>query len=191
MEKIRTFVALDINEETKRKIGDYIEELKALALDVKWVKIENIHLTLKFLGNIYPSEHDKLYRALKMAVENVNEFRLILRGTGFFPDKRNPRVFWIGVEGETEVLKELVKNIEEKLFRMGFEREDRPFSPHITIGRFKSKRNAENLGKVLADSSEMCFGEFNVSSLKVYRSDLSPTGAEYSLLKEIKFGKII
>ncbi len=190
MEKIRTFVALDIDAETRSGIGDYIKNLKALDLDIKWVKVENIHLTVKFLGNIYPSEHDKLYKGLEMAVENINNFRLVVSGIGFFPDNRNPRVLWVGVEGDIDALKELVRNVEENLFEIGFRREERAFSPHITIGRFKSKRNAGKLSKVLADSSGMRFGEFYVSSLKVYRSNLTPAGPDYSLLKEIKFGKI-
>lgn len=190
MDKIRTFIAIDLNEEIKKSISEFISQIRALSLDIKWVSVENIHLTVKFLGKIYASAHDKLYRGLEMAVENMNDFRLIVKGTGLFPDIRNPRVFWLGVEGDMDALRELVRDVEENLFKIGFKREERQFSPHITIGRFKSKRNADKLSKVVSDSSGLLFGEFVVSSLKVYRSDLTSAGPNYSLLKEIKSGKI-
>jgi 2'-5' RNA ligase len=190
MEKIRTFIAIDLTQEIKGKIDEFIKEIRPLSPHIKWVSVENIHLTIKFLGNIYAKEHDKLYRGLEMAIEDMNKIKLVVRGTGVFPNPRNARVFWLGVQGEVEKLQEMQNRVEYELEKQGFPREEKPFSPHITIARFKSRINPEKLTNIIADSQNLHFGEMDVSSVMVYRSDLFPSGPEYSLLKEIKFGRI-
>lgn len=190
MEKIRTFVAIDLKEEIKKNISEFMNQIRALSGDIKWVSVKNIHLTIKFLGNIYASEHDKLYRGLEMAVKEAENLKLIVKGTGVFPNLKNARVFWLGTGGDVAKLGLLQSAIEDELEKQGFPREERKFSPHITIARFKSRVNSEKLEEVLTESKELLFGEMDVSSLKVYRSDLTPAGPNYSLLKEIKFGKI-
>lgn len=190
MEKIRTFVAIDLDQEIRGKIAEFIRQTGLHTPDIKWVKSENIHLTIKFLGNIFAKDHDKLYKGLEMALKDAEKLTLLVKGTGVFPNMKSARVFWLGVAGEVEKLNALQSSIENELEKQGFPRDERTFSPHITIARFRSRVNPEKLQEILTGSKDLIFGEVNVTSVLVYRSDLSPVGPKYSLLKEIKFGRI-
>lgn len=190
MDKIRTFIAIDLNEETKKHINEFISKYREFFPDIKWVKIENIHLTLKFLGNIFTKDYDKLYRGLEVALKDSEKIHIIVKSAGVFPSQKNARVLWLGVYGESEKFCKLHSKVESELQREGFQPEGRAFSPHITVARFKTRVNQGKLAEILTNSNDLLFGEFDVTSLRVYRSDLSPSGPKYSLLKEIKFGKI-
>ena len=190
MDKIRAFIAIDINEETRRAIDDFMKKLRALSLDAKWVKPENIHITMKFLGNISIHDHDKLYKGINMIIKETAVFRLSFEGAGCFPGPNNPRVLWVGVKGELEPLRNLQGAIEDRLNEAGFPREDRGFAPHVTFGRLRSNKNAEGLKEILKNYADARFGEDMVSSLNVYKSTLTPAGPNYNVLKEFKFGKI-
>jgi 2'-5' RNA ligase len=191
MKGIRTFIAIDIDSATRKRIVEFVESLRKHQFDIKWVKPENIHLTIKFLGNILENSYDKLYMGVEKAVENTDIIKLRVHGTGVFPGTKNPRVFWVGVTGEKEKLLSLKQDIEYSLQRAGFPKEVREFSPHITIGRFRTWKKIESLERIITGSGDLFFGEFYVSSVKVYRSELTPVGPEYFPLKEIKFGKAV
>jgi len=181
---IRTFVAIELPKTLQRRIGELQDHLKQYPARVTWVKPENIHLTLKFLGNVPEGQLQALVGALEKAVKDIPSFKLSVSGTGAFPDERRPRVLWIAAHEETGVLQRLYGKIEEEFQRLGFERERRPYTPHLTIGRVKGDGA---IGKVVTEMKSRGFETetFVVREVVLMKSDLKPTGAEYTPLKKL------
>ncbi len=184
MEKIRTFIAVPLPENLIEEIGKLIEHLSRSAAAVKWVKPQSVHLTLKFLGNLTPEELEKVFQSLDTLFEQEHHRFVIRSGSGgVFPSVRKPRVLWVGLQGkEMNLLHQLQQQIEDVLEAVGFPKEERTFSPHLTIGRVKSQRNMKELLKQLL---EYPFPEieFPVETVHIMKSELQPEGARYSVLK--------
>lgn len=181
---MRTFIAVEIPEQVKEKIASVLTGLKKLALEASWVKKENLHLTLKFLGEVKEEKIEEVYKTVAISVENTGKFRVNLKELGCFPNIKKPRVVWIGIEKGKENLSALSSRLEENLERLGFPREDRLFSAHLTLGRIKSSKNTENLLKFFQNNyfeSE----DFEIEEVVVMKSTLTPQGAIYSALKKI------
>ena len=151
---------------------------------MKWVRPKSIHITLKFLGDISISQTDKLADAIQHTVQNTGPFTVSLKGTGAFPNERRPRVFWIGIDQGGLKLGQLAAEINKSLKPLGFTPEKRDFSPHVTIGRIRSLSNINEAIRLMHD---LDFAEktFPVESVEFMKSDLKPTGAEYTVLKQI------
>jgi len=184
-EQIRTFVAVLISDELKRKIAIVQEEFKQCAPEVKWVAEENFHVTLKFLGGTEKGLIGSISEALAKAVEGVEPFTLAVGGVGAFPSPDRPRTVWVGVSEGSNELAELAKRVETSLEKLGFAREDKPFRAHITIGRVKDGRGTKELGPALKESDSGEFGSFKVGSIAVMKSELRRGGPIYSVLQEI------
>lgn len=183
---MRTFIAIDLTQEIKTKITEYILKLAKYGAQIRWVREEGMHLTLKFLGEISQDKVQKVQSLLQKISEHHGPFSLKLIGTGTFPrERRNIRVIWIGVEDSPQMMK-LQEEIEEKLDSIGFPKENRPFHPHLTLGRVKSTKNIQPVLQELAKQSEICFGDMNVGKISLFQSILKPSGAEYSVLSEFK-----
>ena len=178
---MRTFIAIEIPAEIKTALSGLQIELRRAGADVSWTKPESIHLTLKFLGEI----EEKLVNEIEMAcVETAAEFQpftLDLNGAGVFPNVRQPRVLWAGLSGEIEKAVEIQRRLDERLMTIGFDREEKPFRPHLTIGRVKSNRKTREL-LALADSYQLPRLAFDVKEIVVMKSELLQAGARYTSL---------
>ena len=185
---IRSFLAIELPEPILRKIGEVQGDLKSAHAEVRWTNPEKMHLTLKFFGNIEESRIDSIFKSIKEPIRKTLPFSLKVRGVGAFPHLKNPRVIWIGLVDEREVLTSLQKQIEAQLEKIGFQPEDRPFHPHLTLGRMKSSRGKEDLVGGMERYREEEFGDFQAERVVLFKSDLKPSGPIYTPLKEMKLG---
>ena len=186
MEPIRAFVAIELPEQVKSVLTQLQNDLKRSKIaSVKWAGPAGIHLTLKFLGNVDASEMPKLKEALSGAVSGVAPFSLELGNPGAFPNTHAPRVVWVGLEEPRGELSALQRAIEAECVALGLPAEDRPFSPHLTLGRVRREAGAEAASFVRSmreREQTVDLGEMTVDSVHLFRSDLRPTGAEYRRL---------
>lgn len=178
-ESIRAFICIEVPDSIRSRAGDLQRRLQSIGADVSWVKPSNLHLTLKFLGHISPAKLGEARAALERAVRSSGQFEIEVSGTGCFPSPRSPRVLWIGLGRVPDQLTKLREAIESEMEAIGFAREPKPFSPHLTIGRLKSGRNAARLAQeLLAAGFEP--ERFTARQVILMRSDLRPTGAIYT-----------
>jgi 2'-5' RNA ligase len=181
---MRTFIAVPIPENCSKMLGRLQHDLRACRPDVRWVAASSIHLTLKFLGEANPEILPELAKSVESAIEKQAGFDLRLHGLGCFPNQRNPRVIWCGIEGETDRLSKLRQNVETACASFGFDPENRDFHPHLTLGRVKGKRNLQPLLDCINIGSDLeC--KFKVGHFNIYKSTLNPQGAVYTVLKTI------
>lgn len=180
MDALRLFVAIAVPPEVLEILIDIQNRFKNLDLDAKWVKPENMHLTLKFLGKT--SKVSQIKQGLAKALSNEPEFTLSLGGTKVFPDIKRPRVLGVGLHSACEPLAQLHKNVEGHLAPLGFPPESRPFSPHWTLARIKSGKNKKLLAQQLNIIGHVA--SFKVKSVRLYQSRLTPEGAKYTVLEE-------
>ena len=185
---IRSFLAIELPKPILTKIGEVQGDLRSTHAEVTWVNAEKIHLTLKFFGNIEESRIDPIFRSIEEPVRKTLPFSLKVRGVGAFPHLKNPRVIWIGLVDEKEVLTSFQKQIETQLEKIGFQPENRPFHPHLTLGRMKSSRGKEELVGRMEKHREEEFGDFQVERVVLFKSDLKPSGPIYTLLRELRLG---
>ncbi len=186
---IRSFLAIELPEPILRKIGEVQGDLSATHAEVRWTNPEKIHLTLKFFGNIEESRIDPIFKSIEEPIRNTPPFSLKVRGVGAFPHLKNPRVIWIGLVDEKGTLTSLQKQIETYLEKIGIQPEDRPFHPHLTLGRMKSSRGKEELAGRMEKHREEDFGDFQVERVVLFKSDLKPSGPIYTLLRELRLGE--
>ncbi len=185
---IRSFLAIELPKPILRKIEEVQGDLRSTHADVRWVNPEKIHLTLKFFGNIEESRIGPIFISIEEPIRNTPTFSLNVRGVGAFPNLKNPRVIWMGLVHGREVLISFQKQIEIQLEKIGFQPEDRPFHPHLTLGRMKSSRGKEELVGRMERHKEEEFGDLQVERVVLFRSDLKPSGPIYTPLKEMKLG---
>jgi 2'-5' RNA ligase len=198
-EKIRSFIAIELEEEHHRALRELQARFKreldtaknaesSTAHAVRWVAPENIHLTLKFLGDVDAAAMPALQRAVADACVGIAPIALTLRGAGAFPDTRRPNVLWIGVEGQVERATQLAQKIDDACAALGFAREERPFSPHLTLGRVRRdvKPNDRSLvGGVIVNAVVGEVGQLHVERVSVMKSELQPAGSVYTRLTAI------
>ncbi len=181
--EIRCFVALNLPPELKGRLAELEARLKEARADVSWVKPENIHLTLKFLGGVEETRIPLIKRAIQEGLHGEGPLVLSLAGLGVFPNPRSPRVIWVGVEGDTERMEKLQKRLEQALEEVGFPREARSFSPHMTLGRMRSRQGTAGLMELVGRLGEYRAGSIQAESIELMRSQLHPAGAIYSILE--------
>lgn len=182
--RVRCFIAVEIPEPIRVTISDLVETLKQRGADVKWVSSENIHITLKFLGDTEESLLPAIQQQLSKKLFNYRPFCIRISGVGSFPPGKHPRVIWVGTE-ESSDLKALQGEVESGMSALGFAAEERPFQAHITVGRVKSGRRLSEMAGKLADMRETVIGNFEVTSIKLIRSELGRGGPVYTCLAEI------
>jgi len=181
---MRTFIAIDLAPELKASLQDLVRRLKSKGGDVKWVGAHGLHLTLKFLGEIRAEEALTVEQVLREVAGRHASFPVELRGTGVFPPgAKNPRVLWTDLEAG-QALTNLQADLELALEKAGFPREERPFRPHLTLGRVKSPRGLRETLAELERHRETSIGRMMVTRATFFQSTLRPTGAEYSVLAE-------
>ncbi|MBC7188086.1 MAG: RNA 2',3'-cyclic phosphodiesterase [Calditrichaeota bacterium] len=184
MAKIRTFIAIDIPAAQKEQIAQLQATLRRVGGRISWTRPEGIHLTLKFLGDVDQAQIPAVAEAVARASRQVAPFEVSIAGVGAFPNFRQPRVLWVGIEEPTGRLKTLARAIEEELRPLGFPPEGRDFSPHLTLGRVKDPRGVESVVRALQQAN-FAAGTFVAHEVRVMKSDLKPTGAEYTALHHI------
>jgi len=185
---IRSFLAIELPKLILRKIEGVQGDLRLTHADVRWVSPEKIHLTLKFFGSIEESRIDSIFKSIEEPIQSTLPFSLKVRGVGAFPQMKNPRVIWMGLVEEREALTSLQKQIETQLEKIGFQPEDRPFHPHLTLGRMKSSRGKDELVGRMEKHKEEEFGDLRVERVVLFKSDLRPSGPIYTPLGDVKLG---
>ncbi len=181
-ESIRAFIAFELPEQVVSAIAKIQDSVKSGKFNIKWVRPGNIHLTLKFLGNINPAAVEKIGGVMRAVVKPLAPFNLKAKGLGVFPGLKRPRVIWIGVGGQIALLVELQKKLDEDLSAIGFPNEKRTFKGHLTLGRVKGNIDSNQMAAELKTYNDFESETFTAESLILYRSDLKPTGAVYTKL---------
>lgn len=184
---MRTFIAIELPPNIRDYLGNIENQLKTTGADVKWVSPGNIHLTLKFLGEIDDKKLIKVTEILETVASGENLFFIRLAGVGAFPNTNSPRVIWLGVDKGDEETKRIADALEEEIAKIGIPKENRPFSSHITIGRVRSGLNRIKLAQALnglKDKSGEENLEFSVTKITLFESTLTPKGPIYAVLKE-------
>ncbi|MEM3566416.1 MAG: RNA 2',3'-cyclic phosphodiesterase [Candidatus Bathyarchaeia archaeon] len=182
-EAIRSFIAFDIESvSVLERITDMQKRLAGTGADLKFVEPKNIHITVRFLGNITPNMIDRIFEGMQK-VQFV-PFDVKIQGVGAFPDMRYPRVVWAGIRNGANELRGIFSQLEPYLRSLGFAPDPKGFSPHLTIARVKSGRNKAALVKFLMENADYEFGVVRAECLRLKRSDLTPKGPIYSTLRE-------
>ena len=193
---LRLFVALDPPEPVRRRIAAMQVEMRRTLRSpasgegpVRWVPPENVHLTLQFLGAVPEERLEALRAAIAAAAAGGRPLTLEVKGAGGFPSARRPRVLWVGVAGEIEPLAVLAADLGRRLAPLGFPPDERPLSPHLTVGRAREGRGAPGLGGALAQFASQEGVPWRADALLLFRSHLAPSGARYEALDRFPLGK--
>ncbi|MDI6905178.1 MAG: RNA 2',3'-cyclic phosphodiesterase [Candidatus Bathyarchaeia archaeon] len=182
-ETIRSFIAFDIdNDSILEKITNIQSLLVKTGADLKLVKPKNVHITMRFLGNITPNIVEKIFEEMKKV--QFTPFNVKICGIGAFPHLRYPRVLWVGITEGADHLRNIFNQLEPRLRSLGFAPDTKSFSPHLTIARVKSGRNKAELVRCITENSNYEFGIVKADCLRLKRSDLTPKGPIYSTLKQ-------
>ncbi len=190
MKTIRSFLALKLNLSVVERLAETQKQLRTFCRDaemqVRWVPPPNIHVTMRFLGNVTEPMAYAVKDMLEPIITRTEGFELEMVGLGAFPDVTHPRVIWAGFGRGSEVLTELHSSIYNRLLKAGFNLDDKPFRAHVTLGRIKGGP-PEGLTSCLSDDIASDFGVSTISNLHCYRSDLTPKGAEYTSVWALPF----
>jgi RNA 2',3'-cyclic 3'-phosphodiesterase len=189
--EIRTFIAIELPEKVKTALTSIQRDLKEPGQNfIKWVSPDSIHLTLKFLGNVNIDKVDEIKIAIEEARHRQKPFTIQISEVGAFPNMKNPRVLWVGIAGNIGELIELQKRLDDKLEAVGFTKEKRAFSPHLTLARVAegaTPQEVAGFSRKLQNYRPNEKMEVEVSGLSFIRSQLFRTGPVYTTLAEIKF----
>jgi 2'-5' RNA ligase len=185
---IRTFIAVEIPGNITSSIRGLQQGLKDYGVDMRWIRPENIHITLKFLGNVGAADTDKISGAIYKTTDGVASISLKAKGIGVFPGIKRPRVLWVGLFGQLESLMRLQQTLDENLKAIGFPEEKRPFKGHLTIGRIKGKMNNKIFVDALTAFSHFESETFIADKIILFKSELKPQGAVYANLASASLG---
>jgi 2'-5' RNA ligase len=184
VETIRSFIAFDIDDESiVKRFSDIQQMLDETGADLKLVKPQAIHITMRFLGNIIPQMIDSVYEEMKQV--SFSPFDVEIRGLGAFPDLNYLRVVWAGIQRGDAELARVFKQLESNLKGLGFKPDPRGFSPHLTVARVKTGRNKRALIQCIQASADYEFGTVRADCLRLKKSVLTPKGPVYSTLREV------
>lgn len=190
MEQIRAFIAIELPAELKLELDRLQAQLKSgVALPVKWVEPGNIHLTLKFLGNINANKVGEITSAMEEAARTVSPFHIEVKGLGVFPNLNRVQVVWAGLKGDIDKLTRLQRNIESNLAESGFTPEKRAFSSHLTLARVRNHAcldERQSLGRLITSTGFEAVHAIEVIAVSLMKSQLTRDGAIYSRLNQVK-----
>jgi 2'-5' RNA ligase len=187
-ETIRAFIAIELNDQVKQAIREFQDQLKPLGCDISWVKPENAHLTLKFLGDVKAKMVPSVTETLTNLCRDLRPFDTALAQPGVFPDLRHPRVVWIGLDDTDGNLARVAGSLETALGNIGFKKERRDFQAHITVGRIKSDKNIQKLSKSLENYNLPKVVTQSIQNISLYKSVLTGSGPVYSILARFSLG---
>lgn len=183
---MRTFIALDLSQDIKAELSRLEDGLKKADADIKWVKPENIHITLKFLGEVDEAKLAGIKQILDGISAQFKPFEITLFKLGAFPSLNYARVVWVGIDKSCAEVEKIASQVEEELEKIGFPKEERPFSAHLTLGRVKSAKNKDKLKEMLA-SLEARPKSSLIDKIVLYKSTLTPSGPIYTAIHEAPF----
>jgi 2'-5' RNA ligase len=186
--KVRAFIAIELPDPVKSFLKGISAELKLCGGNVKWVRPEAMHLTLKFLGSVPTDLLPRIQEAVLPLFKEQKPTRLQVSRLGAFPGLRKPRVVWAGLEDASGVIIPLVDRLETVLEPLGFPKEDRPFNPHLTLGRFKSNERSSELIETIRQKMDVMGPSFVADNAVLFESVLKPSGAEYFQLFRFDYG---
>jgi len=194
--KIRVFISINLPDHVACWLSEVQEELKTCRLPVQWTRTGNIHLTLKFLGEIASQNVASVCQVVEESIGNLLPMEIFAQGVGVFPGVKHPRVLWAGISGQTNLLRDLQRDLDASLHGLGFPKDERAFTGHLTIGRFKAdhhrsnNRSPESLPELLIDIMKQyqktASTPFLVEAVHVMKSDLKPTGPIYTSLANVR-----
>ena len=182
---MRLFVALDLPDQVRNAIAELIAKLQPKSRAARWIKPENLHITLKFVGHVGNDKLSPIQSALS-SIHAEQPVELHFRGMGFFPNEHRPRAFWCGIAASPN-LAELAADIDRALVPLGIEAETRPFTPHLTLARFKSDEGIREVVQAATDMKSTDFGAATETNFHLYESLLKSTGAQYNRLASFPF----
>jgi len=182
---MRLFVALEIPAPVREKLAELLRTLRVVSPQTRWAHAENLHVTLKFIGEV-PEARLAAIRGALACVRSERAATLDFRGLGFFPNEKHPRVFWAGIEASPN-LKTLAGDIEKASETVGIPREQRAYSPHLTLARFESPRLPERLRAAIEENPGREFGLLRTREFHLLESKLKSSGAEYTTLERFAF----
>jgi 2'-5' RNA ligase len=185
---VRLFVALEIPTAVRESLATLINSLRAVSSQLRWVRPENLHVTLKFIGKWPPEKLDGLRNAFA-AIRLDAPVALDFRGLGFFPNEKRPRVFWAGIQASPNLIT-LATEIDRATEELGIPREQRPFSPHLTLARFEPPSLPEKLRAAIQENAGRGFGSLHTNQFHLIESKLKPSGAEYTTLQTFPFAAV-
>jgi 2'-5' RNA ligase len=181
---IRSFLAFELPPQIKEVLIDLFVKLKQSSLEVRWVRPEGIHLTVVFMGSVREEEISSINEVVGRVCSEYGPFTMTLNGMGCFPNNRNPRVLWLGVEGTLQRMSRFRDDIQRGLIPFGIKEEKRDFRPHLTLGRFKKPpKTTVGLEKLLLEYKGLTSPACSLNELIFYKSELRPGGAVYTMLR--------
>ncbi len=180
--KLRSFLAIELSDELRSSLDNLRTRLALPQFDVRWVATKNIHMTLRFLGEISEDEIPGISQAASNATAGEASFKVELIGIGSFPSTTSPRVIWAGTEQNSSLIR-LEQNLTRELTRAKYPPPDKPFRPHLTLGRVKSSRGKGELKKLLQRNQRVPIGSMVVEHISLIKSELRPSGPIYTILE--------
>lgn len=185
-ENLRTFIAVELDDGVKERLREIQQQLQQLEGDVKWVEPGNIHITLRFLGELNPKRLKVVQHQFPTFLQNISSFRIAISGLGAFPNPHKPKVIWAGISDPDGRLSQLAEQIEDGLCRCGIGKDDKEFSPHITIGRTRSFKNLSRLAEAIPPYSISPAIEQIVRRVTLFKSTLTSQGPIYEPLQTLE-----
>jgi RNA 2',3'-cyclic 3'-phosphodiesterase len=182
---MRLFIAIELTNEIRKAVEELLGELRKAATQAKWVRAENLHVTLKFLGRTEPDRLEAIRNVLG-SMRSPEPITFDFHGLGFFPNEKRPRVFWMGMKASSN-LPVLAEAIDQAMHKLGFPLETRPFAPHLTLARFELRGLPAKLRLAVTENSTRNFGSLLAQEFHLIESKLKPTGAEYTTLQSFPF----
>jgi len=194
MDTLRTFIAVDFPIEIKAKIEEITTYFRTQLPSnvIKWVDANNMHLTLKFMGETTANQLEPIKRAMQQVVTTFPIFEIAIENLGMYPNAKKPRVIWLGISGEENLIS-LHKKLDLALKEIGIQPERRPFSPHLTVGRVRRSVDPESViivGKTLSEFKVSTLGRVKINELIYYQSELTPQGPNYTILQSTPLNQV-
>jgi 2'-5' RNA ligase len=183
---MRLFIAIEIPEAVKKELAIAQARLRVAGVDASWTRAEGMHLTLKFMGEVTDQRVPEIMSGLRKAAEGIGPLGLSVSGVGTFPNPKNARVVWIGLAGDIEKLARLQVAVENAMVFLGMAREERKFTPHLTLGRIKYIRSRDQWIKTLEEIKDISLPGFEVISVSLMKSELKPAGAVYTEMGSVE-----
>ena len=179
----RCFIAIELNQQIQSQIKTLQQRITAIDLDAKWVQPENIHITLRFLGNLKDPRVKDIKDAFLDLVSDAPSFSISIGALGVFPDIQRPQTLWVGIEQGHDQVISLARNVENGLCRLGFPKEKKIFIPHLTIARLRCAKNTEKLKDFLSKETSLDSPSCPITHVSLIKSSLTPQGPVYETLK--------
>lgn len=190
--EVRSFIAIPVPDQGIEALQDTVQKLESdIGRSVRWVRLDGIHLTLKFMSDIPAGTVEQVLEALPQVASQFPSIKLAISGLGVFPNTRRPRVLWAGLTGELEALSELQSAVDDMVGRLGLPKEQRPFSPHLTLGRVRretSESQLRKIGEIMADAAPPSAVPWTANTVNLMRTELDPAGSRHYLVGAAAIG---